>query len=187
MPGPSRCFCKKAPTIGVLHMDSTQITEYLYVASRVKDDDLDSILQLDPGLIISMIVQRRPPRALVAEGLEVLWLRTFDFPLIPIPLKALNRGVEAALPVIQEDGRVLVFCEGGRHRSVAMASCILIGQGYSADEAMQLISRKRAVADPYAWHIQRQIRRFEAFWRSRTSRRCEPRSPLSLEGPRETK
>jgi protein-tyrosine phosphatase len=148
-------------------MDISQITENLYIASRVKTGDLEAVLQLEPGLIISMIVQRRPPKALAAAGLEVLWLRTFDFPLIPIPLKTLKRGVEAALPVIQDGGRVLVFCEGGRHRSVAMASCILVGQGYSADEAMQLISSKREVADPYAWHIQRQIRRFEAFWRAR--------------------
>lgn len=61
---------------------------------------------------------------------------------------------------------MLVFCEGGRHRSVAMTSCILIGQGYSANDAMQLIGSKREVADPYAWHIQRQIRRFEALWKS---------------------
>ena len=148
-------------------MDITQITEHLYIASRIKGHDLEAILQLDPGLIISMIVQRRPPKALTAEGLEVLWLRTFDFPLLPIPLKSLKRGVEAALPVIHEGGRVLVFCEAGRHRSVAMASCILIGQGYPADEAMQLISSKRQVADPYAWHIQRQIRRFEVSWKSR--------------------
>jgi protein-tyrosine phosphatase len=147
-------------------MDISQITKHLYIASRVKDDDLEAILQLDPGLIISMIVQRRPPKTLIAAGLKVLWLRTFDFLLLPIPLKTLKRGVEAALPVIREGGRVLVFCEAGRHRSVAMASCILIGQGYSADEAMQLISSKRKVADPHAWHIQRQIRRFEAMWRS---------------------
>lgn len=149
----------------VLHMDITKITKHLYVASRVKRDDLETVLELEPDLVISMIVQRRPPKALAAEGLEVLWLRTFDFPLIPIPLRALKRGVEAALPVTRKGGRVLVFCEGGRHRSVAMASCILIGQGYSADDAMQLISSKRDVADPYAWHIQRQIRRFEAYWR----------------------
>jgi protein-tyrosine phosphatase len=153
---------------GLEPMDTSQIAEYLYISSRVKSDHLEAILQIDPNLIISMIVQRRPPRALTSEGLEVLWLRTFDFPLIPIPLKTLNRGVEATLPVIQDGGRVLVFCEAGRHRSVAMASCILIGQGYPADEAMQLISSKRQVADPYAWHIQRQIRRFEAFWRSRS-------------------
>jgi hypothetical protein len=148
-------------------MDISQITEHLYIASLVRTGDLEAVLRLEPGLIISMIVQRRPPKALSAEGLDVLWLRTFDFPLIPIPLRTLKRGVEAALPVIHEGGRVLVFCEGGRHRSVAMASCILIGQGYSADEAMQLISSKRAVADPYARHIQSQIRRFEAFWRAR--------------------
>lgn len=147
-------------------MDISQITEYLYIASRIKDDDLEAILDLDPGLIISMIVERLPPKALTDAGLNVLWLRTFDFILIPIPLRTLRRGVEAALPVVREGSRVLVFCEGGRHRSVAMASCILIGQGYSADEAMQLISSKRDVADPYAWHIKRQIRRFAAYWRA---------------------
>jgi protein tyrosine phosphatase (PTP) superfamily phosphohydrolase (DUF442 family) len=155
--------------MGVHHMDISQITENLYIASQVKGDHLEDILQLDPGLIISMIVQRRPPRALTEEGLKVLWLRTFDFPLLPIPLKTLTRGVEAALPVIQDGGRVLVFCEGGRRRSVAMASCILIGMGSSADEAMQFISSKRQVADPYAWHIQRQIRRFEAYWLQQSS------------------
>jgi hypothetical protein len=125
-----------------LTMDFSQITEQLYIASRIKDDHLEAILQLDPGLIISMIVQRRPPKALTAAGIAVLWLRTFDFPLIPIPLKTLKRGVEAALPVIQDGGRVLVFCEGGRHRSVAMACCILIGQGYTADEGMQIVIRR---------------------------------------------
>jgi hypothetical protein len=59
---------------------------------------------------------------------------------------------------------VHVFCEGGRRRSVAMASCILIGKGYSAEDAMKLIKEKRPVADPYAWHIQRQIRKFEINW-----------------------
>ena len=92
----------------------------------------------------------------------MLWLRTFDFPLTPIPVKTLNRAVGAAMPVIQNGGRVLVYCEGGRRRSVAMVSCILIGQGYPAGAAMQLISSRREVADPYFWHIQRLIRRFEA-------------------------
>ena len=96
--------------------------------------------------------------------MSVLWLRTVDFVLIPIPIRTLNRGVETALPVIQQGHRVLVFCEGGVHRSVAMASCILVGMGYSADEAMQLVSSQRKVADPYAWHIKRQIKRFASHW-----------------------
>jgi hypothetical protein len=45
-----------------------------------------------------------------------------------------------------------------------MVSSILIGLGYSADEAMELVSSKREAADPYAWHVQRQIRRFETYW-----------------------
>jgi hypothetical protein len=45
-----------------------------------------------------------------------------------------------------------------------MAACILISQGYSADEAMGLIKEQRDVADPYAKHIQRQITKFEKYW-----------------------
>ena len=149
---------------GAQHLDISPITENLYISSRVKEEHLGDVLQLDPDLILSMIFERRPIQALTEAGLQVLWLRTVDFVLIPIPLRTLKRGVEAALPVIQDGGRVLVFCQGGRHRSVAMAASILIGLGYSADEAMQLISSSRDVADPYAWHIQRQIRRFEAYW-----------------------
>jgi len=149
-------------------MDISEITENLYISSRVEEDDLEAIRRLDPGLIISMIIHRRPPRILSESGLSVLWLRTIDFPLIPIPIRTLNRGVEAALPVIHDGGRVLIFCEAGRHRSVAMASCILIGMGCSAEQAMQLIGERREVADPWAWHIRRQIRRFEAYWNSRS-------------------
>jgi hypothetical protein len=116
-----------------------------------------------------MIVQRKPPEALAQPPRMVLWLRTFDFPLFPIPMRTLNRGVEAALPVIEEGHRVHVFCEGGRRRSVAMASCILIGKGFSADDAMRLVKEKHEIADPYIWYIQRRIRKFEEYWRERNS------------------
>jgi protein-tyrosine phosphatase len=149
---------------GAQHLDISQITENLYISSRAKGKYIEDVLQLDPDLIISMIFERRPTQALTEAGLQVLWLRTVDFVLVPIPLRTLKRGVEAALPVIQDGGRVLVFCQGGRHRSVALASAILIGLGCSADEAMQLVSSNREVADPYAWHVRRQIRRFEAYW-----------------------
>jgi len=47
--------------------------------------------------------------------------------------------VEAALPVIQDGYQVLLHCRAGVHRSVAMACCVLIGMGQTADEAMQLV------------------------------------------------
>ena len=140
----------------------------MYVSSKVtKQNVVEFLDELDPRLVISMIVQRRPPQELAAPPRKLLWLRTFDFPLLLIPLRTLNRGVEAALPVIEDGHRVHVFCEGGRRRSVAMASCILIAMGYSAEEAMHLIKERREVADPYAWHIQRQIMRFEKYWHKR--------------------
>ena len=148
-------------------MDVSKITDYLYISSKVTKKNVAAALELDPGLVISMIVQRKPPQELDQPPRTLLWLRTFDFPLLPIPVRTLNRGVEAALPVIEEGQHVLVFCEGGRRRSVAMASCILISQGYSADEAMGLIKERRDVADPYAWHIQRQIKKFEKYWREK--------------------
>jgi hypothetical protein len=130
----------------------------------VTKENVNTILDLDPRLVISMIVQRKPPEALAQPPRIVLWLRTFDFPLLPIPLRTLNRGVLAALPVIQDGHHVHVFCEGGRRRSVAMASCILIAQGYTAEEAMRLVREKREVADPYIWYIRRRITRFESYW-----------------------
>ena len=147
-------------------MDVSKITDYLYISSKVTKKNMNAALELDPRLVISMIIQRRPPQELAQPPRKVLWLRTFDFPLLPIPLRTLNRGVLAALPIIKEGHRVHVFCEGGRRRSVAMASCILIGKGYSAEDAMKLIKEKRPVADPYAWHIQRQIRKFEKYWQN---------------------
>ncbi len=142
-------------------MSISKINDYLYISSRIKPKDIDAVRDLDIRLIISMIAHLPPSRELSDNNIEVLWLRTFDFPLLPIPVKTLKRGVDAALPVIHDGHSVLVFCQAGRHRSVAMASAILIGMGYSAIEAMQLISRQRAEADPWAKHIQRQIRKYE--------------------------
>jgi len=151
-------------------MDVSQITDYLYIAARLRSEDAPAIRALDVRLIISMIAERRPPRGLAALPVEVLWLRTVDFFLLPIPVRTLHRGVQAALPVIHDGHSVLVYCQGGRHRSVAMASAILIAMGHPADEAMDLVSENRAVADPRARHIQRQIRKYEAFWQQHSQR-----------------
>ena len=45
-----------------------------------------------------------------------------------------------------------------------MASCVLIGMGYAADDAMHLVNERREVADPFAGHIQSRIRKFESDW-----------------------
>ena len=145
-------------------MDISKITDQLYIAAHPKVEDVNAIRDRNVRLILNMIfirpadVYRNPP-------FRMLTLRTFDSIFLPIPIGKLVRGVKAALPVIEAGESILVYCRAGRHRSVAMAAAVLIGQGNSADEAMQLISLNRSKADPYAWHIQRRIRKFEEVWR----------------------
>jgi len=144
-------------------LNNSRITEYLYVAALPKAEYAAEISKLNVRLVINMIfitpakVYQKPP-------FRMLTLRTFDSIFIPIPIRKLEKGVETALPAIQNGESVLIYCRQGRHRSVAMASTILIAKGYSADDAMRLVSSRREAADPYAWHIQRQIRKFDRKW-----------------------
>lgn len=147
-------------------MDISQITDYLYVGAQPEAAHADQLHALDVRLIISMRGEARPPRAFAQPPFQVVWLKTFDTFLTPIPIHKLMEGVRAALPVIQSGGRILAHCHRGRHRGVAMAAAILIAMGYSADEAMRLLRERRAIAHPEAWYIRRQIKKFEEQWRT---------------------
>lgn len=144
-------------------MDVSQITDQLFIAAHPKAEHADAILAMNVRLILNMIffrpanIYRQPP-------FQLLTLRTFDSIFLPIPIPKLTKGVQAALPIIEDGQGVLVYCREGRHRSVAMAASVMIGCGFSADHAMEKIKSKRSKADPYAWHIQRRIRKFEQVW-----------------------
>ena len=69
--------------------------------------------------------------------------------------------------MIENKGKVLVFCMQGKRRSVAMAAAILISKGNTADEAIQLLISARKVADPRMWYIKRRIHAFERHWRGK--------------------
>jgi protein-tyrosine phosphatase len=143
--------------------DISQITDYLYISARPERKYVEEFRSLNVRLILSTHwllpakVFRQPP-------FQLLWLPMFDSPLIPIPLALLNRGVQVALAVIQQGGKVLVHCRYGIHRSVAMGCCVLIGNGFTAPEAMEIVKNRREVADPYRWYIQSRIEKFEAYW-----------------------
>ena len=141
----------------------SKITEYLYISAFPRGEHVEEIVALGVRLVLSMHWMR-PTKMLGNPPVELLWLPTFDVPFVPMPIKTLKKGVLTALPVIEKGDSVLVHCKAGLHRSVAQAACVLIGMGYTADEAMELIKQKRAVADPYAKHIQSRIRKFEKYW-----------------------
>lgn len=122
------------------------------------------------GLGVNLVLSTlwfAPTRELTRPPFKAVRLPMIDFPLFPIPLWMFRRGVDAALPVLAAGGRVLVYCRAGRHRSVALTCCILIAIGMSADEAMDLVTEKRPVADPHIWYIEARIRAFERDWHMR--------------------
>jgi hypothetical protein len=164
IPGTRLYFPRRKKTFMTL-AEISPITEYLFVTSWPTKEDASQIISMGVRLILSMH-WIRPSQDLGEPPLDLLWLPTFDNPLMPIPIGILRRGTTAAIPVIKEGGKVLVHCKYGIHRSVAMACCVLIGQGYSAEDAMQLIKEKREVADPDAWYIRRRIMKFWEYWSS---------------------
>ncbi len=148
-------------------IDVSKITDHLYVGSKIGKDHADELKVLNFNLIISMIGQEAPHEIYTLPPFKTLWIKTYDTFFTPISIKKLLIGVEAALPIIEKQGKILVFCMQGRRRSVAMASAILIGLGYTSDEAAELLIKSRKVADPRKWYIRRQIRAFENFWKKK--------------------
>jgi hypothetical protein len=144
--------------------DISQITEALYISAWPRGEHAAEIRALGVRLILSMH-WLHPAKTVGHAPVRLLWLPTVDTPWTPMPMFLLRRGVRAALPVIGDGEGVLVHCKSGLHRSVAMACCVLIGLGYTAQEAMRLVKDRRAVADPDAWYIRRRICRFEQEWR----------------------
>jgi hypothetical protein len=147
-------------------MDVSAITDQIYVGRQPGRREAEAVRQIAPGLVISMR-GGGAPESVQAAGVPFLSLSTRDNLLFPIPIERLEQGVQAALPVVRSGGRVLIYCRHGRHRSVALAVCLLIALGFSSTEAAALVRARRPQADPKAWHIWRRILAFERRWNGR--------------------
>ncbi len=144
-------------------LDSSQIIENLYIGAWPTKYNVEEIKALDVRLVISTILESvdkelgDPPLTL----LKVRFTDAFYYPIYPI--NKMITAVEHALPVLRAGEGVMVFCKSGRHRSAAMSSCILIGLGHSAEEAIQIVTETRSQADLNE-RIQGRIKKFEKAW-----------------------
>ena len=145
-------------------MDISKINENLYVGTTPATEDYDLLRDRGVTLVINMRFESRPRPDNHNPPMARLWLPTFDSPLIPIPLRALRKGVHAALEIIHTGGKVFVHCAAGVHRSVALAAAILIAQGHPPDGAAELLKARRPAADPEIWYIRRRIEKFASTW-----------------------
>ena len=145
-------------------MDFSQITDDLFIGMTPSVRDYNTLRALGVKQVINMRIEHRPRKDRHDPPLAFLWLPTFDSPLIPIPIKSLQRGAAAALETIRNGGKVYVHCAGGVHRGVAMGACILIAQGHEPEAAMDLIKSRRWLADPRAFYVRSRILRFAKEW-----------------------
>lgn len=147
----------------------SEITDYLYISAFPQPEHLEQIQALGVRLILSMYL-RKPDKVFGEPPLTLIWMPVVDSPITPVPLGVFRRGVQAALPVIEEGGKVLVHCKWGIHRSAAMACCVLVGKGYTTDEAIEIVKRQRAVAAPDTGYVKARIKKFEEDWLLRTQK-----------------
>jgi hypothetical protein len=145
----------------------SNITDDLFIGTTPLASDYDGLRELGIRLIINMRFTRSPFRDVHHTPMQLLWLRTIDSPLFPLPVSRLMTGARAALQTIRLGGKVYVHCAYGRHRGPAMGSCVLIAQGYDPEAAMELIKHRRAFADPFVFYIRRQILKFADEWHRR--------------------
>src|SRR5215470_4123917 len=131
----------------------SNITDDLFIGTTPLVEDYNGLRELGIRLIINMRFSRGPYPDPHHTPIQLLWLRTIDSPLFPIPITKLMHGAKTGLETIQAGGKVYVHCAYGRHRGVAMGACVLIAQGYEPLEAMKLIKARRSYADPFAFHI----------------------------------
>jgi protein tyrosine phosphatase (PTP) superfamily phosphohydrolase (DUF442 family) len=156
-------------------MDISQITDSLFIGRQPSPADYERLRELGIRLIINMRFLRGPqpdapsPASTPPQPISTLWLRSIDSPLFPLSIQKLKQGARAALETIYQGGRVLAHCAYGRHRGPAMGACILIAQGYTPQEALQLITQRRPIADPFAFYILPRILKFAQEWRSQPS------------------
>ena len=155
------CACDK-----IAPMNFSKITEDLFIGTTPLREDYQRLHDLGAQLVINMRWEHRLRPDTHAEPLSILWLRTIDSPFFPIPMRALQRGAQAALETIRSGGKVYTHCAGGRHRGVAMGAAVLIAQGHSPRAAMELIKARRQVADPDVFYIRNRILRFAQKWKA---------------------
>ncbi len=145
-------------------MNYSKITDQLYIGTTPKVSDYHLLHDINVSLVINMRIGMPPYRDPISPPVRSLWLPWIDSPLFPLPILWLNIGVKEALEVIHSGGVVYAHCARGRHRGPAMGACILIAQGQSPEEAINMIKQARPVSDPHVWYIRSRILKFARVW-----------------------
>jgi protein-tyrosine phosphatase len=111
--------------------------------------------------IIDMQIEFDDTQLAKPYRIAVCW-NPVDDDFEPKPPQVFARGVEFALRALNEDGtKLFVHCAAGVHRAPMMTLALLGVMGWTVEDAMELIERRRPVAD----FAEVYVRSVEAFLR----------------------
>ena len=104
------------------------------------------LIDSDIDLIIDCRVEANDAAIWEQTDIEYVHLPTDDREDHHIPAELFDAAEEAAQPVLENDGKVLIHCHMGINRGPSVAYGVLLDQGYDDIEAFDLIREKRNVA-----------------------------------------
>jgi len=129
-------------------MDITWLTDRIAVGGGIwSSDNMASVARTGVTHVIDMQIEFDDTPLGEEHGVEVLWNPTDDdFDAKPAAL--FQRGVQFAQSALDQPGsKLFIHCAAGVHRAPMMALAILGSMGWTIEDAMRLIERRRPVAD----------------------------------------
>ncbi len=129
-------------------MDMSWVTDRIAVGGGIWNDaNMEELIDLGMTHIIDMQVEFDDRPLAEPYGVQVLFNPTDDdFEQKPPDL--FQRGVDFALAALDEpEGKVYIHCAAGVHRAPMMTLALLRVLGWTLKDAMELIQRRRFVAD----------------------------------------
>lgn len=149
-------------------LNFTWITENLAAGGSVRRRDLGRLAASGVTAVIDVRSEARDDqRELDRLGIQFLHLPAPD--RYAPGAEQLLAGVDWALRVLERGGKIFSHCEHGVGRGPLMACAILVAQGRTAPEALEIVREKRWQAAPNDRQIERLLD-FERLWLARTER-----------------
>ena len=129
-------------------MDITWLTDRIAVGGGIwTADNMAKVAREGVTHIIDMQIEFDDTPLGAERGIEVLWNPTDD-DFEPKPAALFQRGVQFAKAALDEPGtKLFIHCAAGVHRAPMMALALLGSIGWTLEDAMELIGKRRAVAD----------------------------------------
>jgi protein-tyrosine phosphatase len=130
-------------------MDITWVTDRIAVGGGIwHADNMAKVSLAEITHIINMQIECPDDTELAQPyGIKVLW-NPIDDDFEPKPPDVFARGVEFALAALEKDeAKLFIHCAAGVHRAPMMTLALLGVMGWTVEDAMDLIEKKRPAAD----------------------------------------